>query len=50
MSNYPTFIPGQTVRTCYGEICTVLFQRGPQVFVVEGDWYHSTKLSPILLG
>jgi hypothetical protein len=50
MSNYPTFIPGQIVRTCYGETCTVLFQRGPQVFVVEGRWYHATRVWPILHG
>jgi len=50
MTNYPTFIPGQTVRSCDSEICTVLVQRGPQVFVVEGRWYHASKVSPILNG
>jgi sarcosine oxidase gamma subunit len=46
---YPTFEPGQKVRTIYGKIRTVLFQCGCQVFVVEesNGWYHPTKVWPI---
>jgi hypothetical protein len=46
MFTYPTFEPGEKVRTVYGEIRTVLFQRGRQVFVEEESrgWYHPTKV------
>jgi len=48
MATYPTFEPGQRVRTIYGEIRTVLFQHGCQVFVEEecNGWYHPTKIWP----
>lgn len=43
---YPQFQPNQKVLTIYGQIRTVLFQRGCQVFVVEEcrGWYHPTKV------
>ena len=46
MSEYPQYDKGQKVRTCFGEIRTVLFQRGCQVFVLEqcGGWYHPSKV------
>jgi hypothetical protein len=48
-NRYPTFEPGQRVRTCYGQIRAVLFQRGSQVFVLEEPScrYHPTKLAAI---
>lgn len=46
MTSYPRFEAGQKVRTIYGQIRTVLFQRGCQVFVAEecNSWYHPTKV------
>lgn len=46
---YPQFTKGQKVRTRYGTIRTVLFQRGCQVFVVEESdgWYHPMKVWPV---
>jgi hypothetical protein len=43
------FKPGQKVRTQYGQIQTVLFQRGVQVWLVEdtSGWYHPAKLWPV---
>jgi hypothetical protein len=47
MSKYPTFSPGQRVRTIYGEIRTVAWQNGCQVFVLEEcKWYHPAKIWP----
>ena len=45
-TTYPEFKPGQKVRTCYGDNCTVLFQNGCQVFVEEecNGWYHPTEV------
>ena len=49
MINYAQFTPDQLVRTVYGDVRTVLLQKGCQVFVVEEPmgWYHPTKLFPI---
>ena len=49
MTNYPTFTPGQKVRTIYGVLRTVRYQDGCQVFVEEEcmGWYHPTKIFPI---
>lgn len=46
MTNYKTFKRGQKVRTVFGQIRTVLFQRECQVFVVEEcmGWYHPSKI------
>ncbi|MBI5771912.1 MAG: hypothetical protein HZA93_29335 [Verrucomicrobia bacterium] len=46
---YPQFTPGQKVKTIYGELRTVLLQRGCQVWVEEEcfGWHHPTKLFPV---
>ena len=46
---YPTFAPGQIVRSIYGERLTVLFQIGCQVYVKEhcNAWFHPSKLFPL---
>ena len=43
---YPKFSPGDTVRTVYGEIRTVLRQDGCQVWVEEesNSHYHPRKI------
>lgn len=43
---YPQFQPGQAVLNKFGQVLTVLYQRGCQVFVAEecGNHYHPTKL------
>ena len=45
---YREFRPGQTVRTIYGQLRTVIEQIGCQVFVVEEHGhYHPEKLFPV---
>lgn len=47
-NTYRQFTPGQLVVTCFGQVRTVLLQRGCQVFVRGecGTWYHPAKLFP----
>jgi hypothetical protein len=40
---YPRFNSGDLVRDVFGKAHRVLFQRGCQVFFVEGGWCHPTK-------
>lgn len=43
------FEAGQRVRSCHGEVLTVLRQEGSRVFVMErsNDWFHTAKLFSI---
>lgn len=42
---YPTFRPGQRVRSVFGEYFTVDRQVGCQVFVRgSSQWFHPTKV------
>ena len=43
------FQEGEKVRTRYGEIRTVIYQRGIQVFVREESnyWHHPSNLTKI---
>ena len=46
---YKQFQPGQKVKSNFGEVLTVLFQDGCQVFVEEEcmGHYHPNNLFPI---
>lgn len=43
------FKKGEKVKTRYGEVRTVAFQRGIRVFVEEelNSWYHPSNLTKI---
>ncbi|MEQ1531682.1 MAG: hypothetical protein ABL925_20410 [Methylococcales bacterium] len=48
--DYKQFQPGQKVRNKFGQVLTVLYQEGCQVFVEEEcmSHYHPNNLFPIL--
>ena len=40
----PTFTPGDKVRDRFGQVWTVLFQDGVQVWVGCNSWIHPSNL------